>query len=90
MKYLKRFNKIDESVNEKTSTAEEIYNDFYFKYKGDENFVLEAMKEFAKYHVRLAVKEQIRLENDRITSDSELDKLTEEALKRTYPLENIK
>lgn len=48
------------------------------------------MAEYAKYHVRLAVKEQIRLENDRITSESELDKLTEEALRNTYPLENIK
>lgn len=48
------------------------------------------MVRFAQYHVRLAVKEQIRIENDRITSESELDKLTEEALRNTYPLENIK
>lgn len=48
------------------------------------------MIQFAKFHVKAAVKEQIRVENDRIESESELDRLTEEALNNLYPLANIK
>jgi len=43
------------------------------------------MIEFAKYHVRKAVKEQIRLENDR-SDESDLEDMTDEALEHTYPL----
>lgn len=47
-----------------------------------------AMIEFAQMHVKAAVKEQIRVEN-RPMSDEDLNELTEEALKNTYPLTNI-
>jgi len=36
-------------------TAEEILNHFHFNYKGDENSTLEAMREFAKLHVKTAI-----------------------------------
>jgi hypothetical protein len=84
--------KINESVEDKIPTASKWLesfgadaDDMYYKYS-----VEEAMVEFAKIHVKNAVKEQIRIENDRISDEAELDRLTEEALKRTYPLENIK
>jgi len=47
-----------------------------------------ALVEFAQIHVRAAVKEQIRVEN-RPMSEQDLNELTEEALKNTYPLTNI-
>ena len=36
-------------------TAEEVYNDFHFNYKGDENYILEAMRKFTKLHVKAAL-----------------------------------
>ena len=37
-------------------TAEELYNDFHFNYKGNQNSILEGMKVFAKLHVQAALK----------------------------------
>lgn len=103
---MKKFTeKINESVEDKILNTEQFIED-YLGVDSDfiesmrnqmsnlsgfdfEN-VPDLMIEFAKYHVKNAVKEQIRIENDRISDESELDRLTEEALKRTYPLENIK
>lgn len=48
-------------------TAEEVYNKFHFSYKGDENYILEAMKEFAKMHVEAALK--LASENAEIIDD---------------------
>lgn len=47
-------------MKNKIQTAEEVYNSFYFKYKdfkykGDENIILEAMREFARIHVKNAL-----------------------------------
>lgn len=33
-------------------TAEEIYNNFHFNYKGDNNYIIEAMKEYAKKAIK--------------------------------------
>lgn len=35
--------------------AEEIYEDFYWNYKGEENTIYEAMRTFAKMHVKAAL-----------------------------------
>ena len=76
-------------------TAEEIYNDFQFNYKGDENRVLEAMREFAKLHVKSALKaasEKARIKantqqgNSMFIDDFEVKK---ESVLNSYPLENI-
>jgi hypothetical protein len=96
---MKKFtDKINESVEDKMRTAEELLDEYrmsssdYLALDTDYSTedIIHLMIEFAKYHVKNAVKEQIRIENDRISDESELDRLTEEALKRTYPLENIK
>lgn len=36
-------------------TAENLYEDFYWNYKGEENTILEAMRTFAKIHVKAAL-----------------------------------
>jgi len=36
---------------ENIPSAEDVYNDYHFNYKGDDNYVLEAMKHFAKIRV---------------------------------------
>lgn len=52
--------------------------------------VYRAMIDFAKLHVKNAVGEIIRSENDRISDVNELEKLTDDVLRNLYPLENIK
>lgn len=51
--------------------------------------IKDIMIQFAKFHVYEAVKAQIRLENDRVSNESEIDELTKEALDHIYPLEKI-
>ena len=92
MIHLKKFtDKINESVEDTIPTAVEFLskNIDYVLENDCKDDVETAMIEFAKLHVRAAVKEQIRIENDRATED-QIDILTDEALQRTYPLENIK
>ncbi len=86
---MKKFtDKINENISsDKIPTAVEFLQNF--PGDPDDDTVYEAMIEFAKLHVREAVKAQIRIENDR-SNDSEIEKLTDLALSNTYPLENIK
>ena len=85
---MKKFtDKINESLEDKIPTAEQIWFSNTGNNINQEEY--SAIIEFAKLHVRAAVKEQIRIENDRTTED-QIDKLTDEALQRTYPLQNIK
>ncbi len=82
-----KIRKFNESLEDKIPTAEEFWMDKTGNTPNQEEFT--AMVEFAKMHVRRAVREQIRIENDRAT-DQQIERLTDEALSRTYPLENIK
>lgn len=94
---MKRFtDKINESLENKIPTASEFLSQtsllnkkLFPKKSQDFDQAVDRMIEFAKLHVRAAVKEQIRIENDRATEE-QIDKLTDEALRRTYPLQNIK
>lgn len=76
-------------------TAEEIYNDFYFNYKGDGNSVLEAMKHFAKLHLIAQTK---TINENAFCESLQFDELTgepiytvnKESILKAYPLENVK
>lgn len=74
-------------------TAEEIYNDFYFNYKGDGNVILETMKEFAKLHVIEALKiASIQAETynkSKFTGDVN-PHVDMDSILNSYPLNNIK
>lgn len=78
-------------------TAEEIYNDFYFNYKGDGNVILETMKEFTKLHVAAAleaVTEEVKVNEEYsydIYDNSILTaKIDKNSILNAYPLNNIK
>lgn len=64
--------------------AEEVYNDFHFNYKGDNNSILEAMKEFARLHVNAALKAASTSSDDIVTRQCVEDILN------AYPKSNIK
>jgi|LakMenEpi03Aug12_release.lakeMendotaPanAssembly.Ray.scaffolds.fasta_scaffold5422509_1 hypothetical protein len=68
-------------------TAEEVYNDFHFNYKGDENSILEAMREFAKLHVEAALKVASENAEAKYNWRQEIDK---ESILNAYPLDQIK
>jgi hypothetical protein len=75
-------------------TAEELYNNFHFNYKGDENLILEAMREFARLHVTAAL--------ERASQNAELEDIgspdiglsyhvvNEKSILNAYPLTSIK
>jgi hypothetical protein len=97
---MKKFtDKINESLEEKIPTAEQftrqtpVLHDMWDNTRGQGQWnqaeINLLLIEFAKLHVKAAVRAQIRIENDRAT-EQQIDQLTEEALSRTYPLENIK
>ena len=52
-------------------------------------YISEKILSFTKQHVRNAVREMIRTENDR-SNEETIEELTDESLKNLYPLENIK
>lgn len=54
-----------------------------------EEDVSTGLVEFAKIHVKNAVKEIIKSEHDRVSDEAIIDKLTNECLENLYPLENI-
>lgn len=74
----------------KIPTAEEIYTDFHFNYKGDENRILEAMREFAKLHVKAALK--AALEDSPYGSSTDIPTYEDikNAILNAYPETNIK
>ena len=77
----------------KIPTAEEILNDFHFNYKGDGNYVLEAMKEFAKLHYKAQL--QAIVKNVRICESEPMFGQVEvfvdkNSIINAYPLTNIK
>jgi len=75
----------------KLPTAEEVYTDFHFNYKGDNNSVIEAMAEFAKLHVEAALKAASEnadtLKGEVYASKGCIDK---DSILNAYPLNNIK
>jgi hypothetical protein len=52
--------------------------------------ISEKILSFTKQHVRNAVREMIKAENDRVSDPKDIEELTDEALEHFYPLENIK
>ena len=86
-------------------TAEEVYSDFHFNYKGDDNSILEAMRHFAKLHVEAQAKEIVEkayVEFIDLTSGEKFDytdvltdedvgaDVNKESILNAYPLTNIK
>jgi hypothetical protein len=53
-------------------------------------YISEKILSFTKQHVRNAVREMVKTENDRVSDPKEIEDLTDDALKNLYPLENIK
>lgn len=69
-------------------TAEEVYNDFHFNYKGEGNSILEAMKHLTKLHVEAALRaadEEVK----KFYDENEEDDYKPQIL-NAYPLTNIK
>lgn len=50
----------------KIPTAEEVWNDYHFNYKGQENSLLEAMRVYTKLHVKAAL--EAAVENGKVKS----------------------